>query len=104
MQALSGLTGDDNECGNVSFRKPMRKERDFRAKAQRIEPRMPRYDGNGRYSPESASLVGATILRIGTTDEPNVDGGGLWSEWDKEGLSGLLVLGFSEIGMWVENG
>ena len=52
-----------------------------------------------------AALVGATIIRIGTTDPGLVEGGGLIIDHLSTGSATphRLVLGFSERGMWIES-
>ena len=68
---------------------------------EKIEPRLPRYDGLGEYSPELAALAGATIVRIGCS--PKAKGGGLIIEYRRGGACHYLTLGFSELGLWVED-
>lgn len=69
----------------------------------RIESRLPCFDGSGKHSEELDGLTGATILRIGTSPDLKVEGGGLVIEYrSAAGLDRLLVLGCSELGMWIE--
>jgi len=61
----------------------------------------------GRFYPEGGEevfrrLQGAVILRIGSPADGDVEGGGLAIEYEREGVAGLLILGFNELGMWVE--
>jgi len=51
-----------------------------------------------------ARLVGAEIIRIGTTDPGMFEGGGLIIDYCHTGqMARRLVLAFSELGMWVES-
>ncbi len=54
---------------------------------------------------ELAALIGATILRIGTTSPGVFEGGGLIIDYVPRGITECyrLVLAFSERGMWVEH-
>ena len=71
----------------------------------RIEPRLPTHAGAGDHSPEFAGLFGATIVRIGSLvdSKQRVDGNRLGIEyrWPGDDETRTLVLGFSEIGLWV---
>lgn len=52
---------------------------------------------------ELAQLVGATIMRIGTTSPGLVEGGELLMDYaDKNGNAHRIVFGFTERGMWIE--
>ena len=46
-------------------------------------------------------LAGATILRLGTTQEGGIEGGGLILDYALKGAKHRLVFGMSELGMWV---
>lgn len=71
--------------------------------AIRIEPRHPRYDGTGGHWPEVEALIGCTIVRIGTSPDLDVEGGGLVLEYrTPEGKLEMIVFAFTEIGMWTE--
>ena len=50
------------------------------------------------------SMADATIVRIGTTAPGLIEGGGLIIDYRRPGslVVERLVLGFSELGMWVE--
>jgi hypothetical protein len=47
-------------------------------------------------------LPGAKILRIGSTNERGIEGGGLILDYELNGKSHRLVFAFTELGMWVE--
>jgi len=47
-------------------------------------------------------LAGAKIVRIGSTAEKGIEGGGLILDYELDGRIYRLVLAFTELGMWVE--
>lgn len=52
-----------------------------------------------------AELAGATITRIGSPEDPKlIEGGGLVIDFVPQGATTTrrLVLGFTELGMWIE--
>lgn len=50
--------------------------------------------------PELDSLVGATVLDVGF--HPLMDEGGLTIDYSKDGEIRRIVLGYTELGLWVE--
>jgi hypothetical protein len=63
----------------------------------------------GRHYPEGGEdvfrgLLGATIVRVGSTDEDGIEGGGLIIDYRTLGSREVrrVVFGFNENGMWVE--
>lgn len=63
----------------------------------------------GQYAPSGAvdvfkSMVGARIVRIGSTDEGDLEGGGLVVDFVPVGekTAKRVVFSFNERGMWVE--
>jgi hypothetical protein len=47
-------------------------------------------------------LAGAKIIRIGSTEGGQIEGGGLLLDYEMNGKIHRLIFAFSEIGMWVE--
>jgi hypothetical protein len=48
-------------------------------------------------------LAGASIIRIGSTSDESIEGGGLILDYAIGGEPYRLVFGFSELGMWIEH-
>ena len=73
--------------------------------ALQIEPRLPRFNGKGAHAPQFEELAGATLVRIGTSPDLDVEGGGLVIECRKPGNDACIhiVLGFNEVGMWIQD-
>jgi len=66
-------------------------------------PRLPKYFSPREGAEIPPDLVGATILGFGTTEE-RIEGGGLVIDFQPAGQKKVrrLILGFTELGMWVE--
>jgi hypothetical protein len=70
-----------------------------------IEPRLPRWKGPGKRSPELDALAGATILKIGVPMGAKVEGGGLAIEYcPPDGAPQVIVFGFNDLALWIEDG
>jgi hypothetical protein len=87
--------------------------RDYRVKlpprnlsATKVIPRLPdRIDPSRRGDVFPPDLIGATIVGFGAASpELGIEGGGLIIDYlpDGQTLPKRLVLGFTELGMWVE--
>jgi hypothetical protein len=46
-------------------------------------------------------LAGAKIIRIGSTQEDGIEGGGLVLDYELDSAAYRLVFGLSELGMWI---
>jgi hypothetical protein len=67
-----------------------------------IEPRLPRYNGRGEYCPLFSRLAGARILRIGTSPDCDVEGGGLAVEVQfRSGEREVVLFAFNDEGLWL---
>jgi hypothetical protein len=71
--------------------------------AYQIIPNLPDY-----FHPESgdkfpADLIGAEIVRLGTTKEAHVEGGGLVIDYKPNGSQKIqrLHLAFNDLGVWI---
>lgn len=70
-----------------------------------VVPELPASVPSGRGKSFPPELVGAEIVAIGTLpDASAAEGGGLVIDYRKSGCGVVsrLVLGFTELGMWVE--
>jgi hypothetical protein len=81
----------------------MKKDQVYNSDRAALIPRLPKYfhPQGGEEIPRD--LLGASILGFGTTEE-RVEGGGLVIDYQPTGNKGArrLILGFTELGMWVE--
>jgi hypothetical protein len=67
-----------------------------------VVPRFPNIFGADRGEPIPPDLVGATIVSVGTLEDPEaVEGGGLIIDYANLGEVKRLVLALNETGAWV---
>ena len=70
----------------------------------RVMPSLPHWRDLNPEEMFPEDLVGSIIVCIGTAEDEGIEGGGLIIDYRPSGKSEnrRLVLGFNEIGMWVE--
>jgi hypothetical protein len=68
-----------------------------------VVPRLPNYRGSAYGKAVPRELRGAEIMRFGTVDEVDLEGGGLVIDYrtKNSATTKRIVLSFNELGMWV---